>query len=469
MPSTVNSATATPVDGFVQYVGAHRDVFTQEIYMQALPAMRYEQFATRKEELMAQPGMTVTMPKFNALRRGGPLVEGIRMETQRMSQSQIQITVREWGNAVAVTEFLTQTSFFDQMMVASVLLGRDVATVQDLDLRDVLTGGLNKLYGDGTVLSRAAITSGMKFGPTVIYKAVSRLETQNVPKWGNDFYVCIIHPHQLASLRQSPGWINAQMYAGTGGIFFGEAGRWNDVRFISSSHVPNGWSNALDTSTGQYADAGFVPELENGFAGNQTTIYQAVIFGQFAYGLAVALPVGLRDSGIKDFGREHGIAWYGIWGSGLLDTSNSLVIETAGDGALPALLLGKEQLTSTGAKANVRYCPHEHQRVREGHQRGAALRLPRRHPRCHVLGRSPHHPPGQPSGEGLHGSPRPAREVRRRRGRRADQDPRRDHLDVVHRDHWSRHDPARRCSRWRWRQRGVAPHRRHAHLIRRLV
>ena len=333
MPSTVNAGTNTAADGFVQFVGANRDVFTQEIYMQALPNMRYEQFATRKDKLTAQPGTTVIMPKFNNIRRGGPLTEGVRMETQRMSQSQISITVREWGNAIAMTEFLTQTSFYDQMMVASVLLGRDVATVCDLDLRDVLMTGVNKLYGDGTVGARNLVTSGMAFGPGIIYKAVARLETQNVPKWFNDFYVCIIHPHQLASLRQSPGWLNAQMYAGSTAIFFGEAGRWNDVRFISSSHVPNGWSNAVDPITGQYADAGFNPALENGFAGNQTAIYQAVIFGQFAYGLAVALPVGLRDSANKDFGREHGLAWYGIWGSGLLDTNNSLILETAGAGA----------------------------------------------------------------------------------------------------------------------------------------
>jgi hypothetical protein len=53
------------------------------------------------------------------------------------------------------------------------------------------------------------------------------------------------------------------------------------------------------------------------------------MFGEFAFGHAIALPVELRDNGVRDFGREHGLAWYAIWGTGLLETNHSLRIETA--------------------------------------------------------------------------------------------------------------------------------------------
>ena len=48
------------------------------------------------------------------------------------------------------------------------------------------------------------------------------------------------------------------------------------------------------------------------------TFYNAFMLGDNAYGHAISLPVELRDSGILDYGREHGLAWYAIWGLGLV-------------------------------------------------------------------------------------------------------------------------------------------------------
>jgi hypothetical protein len=38
------------------------------------------------------------------------------------------------------------------------------------------------------------------------------------------------------------------------------------------------------------------------------------MIGDNAFGQPIALPVELRDGGVLDFGREHALAWYGIWG-----------------------------------------------------------------------------------------------------------------------------------------------------------
>ena len=57
-------------------------------------------------------------------------------------------------------------------------------------------------------------------------------------------------------------------------------------------------------------------------------IYKATLFGDEYYGVAYSLPVQLRDNGVEDFGREHGLAWYSIWGTGLLHDEYGVVIET---------------------------------------------------------------------------------------------------------------------------------------------
>ena len=196
------------------------------------------------------------------------------------------------------------------------------------ELRDTVRFGTSKVYANGKG-SRNALVPGDLFTTQEVLAASEALETNNSPKWGNDFYVCFAHPHQLIGLRTSAGWINANQYAGSSAIFFGESGRFNDVRFVMTSMMSNGKNSSLD-STGQYADPAYDPLLDPVVtAALGTVVYQAVMFGEYAYGHAIALPVELRDNGIQDFGREHALAWYGIWGQGLLEVNNSVVVETA--------------------------------------------------------------------------------------------------------------------------------------------
>jgi hypothetical protein len=58
-------------------------------------------------------------------------------------------------------------------------------------------------------------------------------------------------------------------------------------------------------------------------------VFKAIIMGEDYFGYAVGLPVELRDGGVVDFGREHSLAWYAIWGSGILHPERAVVVETA--------------------------------------------------------------------------------------------------------------------------------------------
>lgn len=327
MPSVLTTAQTTG-PGFSALLTATRDVYSAEIYFQAQPNLRFDQFATRKEELGTAPGSNIVMPKFGNIKRGGQLTEGVRLQTKSMSMSTINITVAEQGNAIGLTERLLQTSFYDNLAAAAMMLGRDMAIVLDMELRDTVRYGTTKVYANDKG-SRNALAVGDVFTTNEVLTASEAMETNNAPKWGNDFYVCFAHPHQLTGLRKSAGWINAAHYSGVTPIFFGEVGRFNDVRFVSTSMMSNGKNSALDQA-GDYADPGYDPLLDNTVTtALGTVVYQAVMFGEYSYGHAIALPVELRDNGIQDFGREHALAWYSIWGQGLLETKNSLVIETA--------------------------------------------------------------------------------------------------------------------------------------------
>jgi len=47
-------------------------------------------------------------------------------------------------------------------------------------------------------------------------------------------------------------------------------------------------------------------------------VYESIMIGDNAFGHAISLPVELRDGGVLDFGREHALAWYAIWGLGVI-------------------------------------------------------------------------------------------------------------------------------------------------------
>jgi hypothetical protein len=54
------------------------------------------------------------------------------------------------------------------------------------------------------------------------------------------------------------------------------------------------------------------------------------MIGDNAFGQAIALPVELRDGGVIDFGREHGLSWYAIWGFGVITAESRVLINTKG-------------------------------------------------------------------------------------------------------------------------------------------
>jgi N4-gp56 family major capsid protein len=326
MPSVLSTAVANGA-GFNQMLDATRDVFSAEIWFAAMPIMKFDQFTTKKTELGTQPGKTIQIPKYGNIKRGGRLTEGVRIKTNGMSLSNKSVDVGEWGNAVGFSEFLLQTSFYDQLSAASLLLGRDVALVLDMALRDAAMGATNVNYANSKA-SRTTLVAGDVFTTKEVKDGVEELETANSPKWAGEYYICFIHPHQARGLKDDNDWTNASLYSGVQQIFTGEIGRYSDVRFIVTTIMPNGANAALDVN-GQYADPGHDPTLVSGVAGNLTTIYKAIMFGEYSVGHALGLPVELRDNGVEDYGREHGLAWYSIWGQDILENPNIVVIETA--------------------------------------------------------------------------------------------------------------------------------------------
>lgn len=303
--STNRAASNQAVTGAVALPQTILDVYSKDILFHAQPVLRFEQFAVKKTDLQAQPGLTIKMTVYNNLELGKKLEEAVPIETQALSASQREITVYEYGNAVSVTELLLQASFDDTMANAAKLLGMDYAKTMDNELKTTVLSGTQVVYPNGRT-ARNTIEGEDIFNSDVIKDVIEVLATNNVGKYQNDHYVMFIHPHHARGIRNDVEFQNVTTY---GKQYAGEIGRIHDVVFIETTQMP----------------------ILEGAGGGTTPadVYQAVAFGENAYGLATALPVEMRDGGIEDFGRIHKLAWYSIFGTAILEDNNIVRVETA--------------------------------------------------------------------------------------------------------------------------------------------
>jgi N4-gp56 family major capsid protein len=329
MPSAITgtpylAASPTGYTGANQQLGqAIQTIWSKEILFQAMPILRFEQFAVKKTELGVQPGLTINFMRYNNLPNASQLVEGVRMQTVALTASQFSITVAEQGMGVSVTELLLNSSFDDVMASASRLLGRNMATYLDLSARNTLLLASSVIFGysQGATLTPRSTqspydigtpgtsTNGLAgtyyFTPPLVKDAVQTLASKNVPRLG-ETYVNFLAPAQSRRLRDTPEFIEVTKYAAPGNFALGEIGRLFDCVFIETTQI----NQALNT------------------AATPANYYQSVFIGDNAFGHAISLPVELRDGGVLDFGREHALAWYAIWGLGLITDWSVVVANT---------------------------------------------------------------------------------------------------------------------------------------------
>jgi N4-gp56 family major capsid protein len=326
MASQINTVAADN-GALVQLDNAVLEVWSKDILYQAQPQMRFEAVAQKQTELGVLPGNKISFLKFNSLGGSSALTEGTDMETDVMSTSTISITVSEQGKAIAVSEMLLRSSFLNVMDRAATLLGMHYAKNRDSLCRDTLLAGTNLKYSQagGAAASRADLVATSTFNVKLVRDAAEFLATNKAPKFNGDAYICFVHPHQGRCLREDNAWIDVRVYAQPDQIYAGEIGRVEDVRFIETTQVPlvkkatqDIWADGADTGTNTAVAANAA-----------TDVYRAVVVGDYSYGIAESLPVEMRDNGVEDFGRKHSLAYYGIWGMGLIETGHSLILETA--------------------------------------------------------------------------------------------------------------------------------------------
>ena len=335
MPSAITgtpllSASPTGYPGTnSQLSPAIQVIWSKEILFQSMPVLRFEQFAVKKTELGVQPGLQVNFMRYNNLGDATQLVEGVRMQTAALTASQYAITVAEQGYAVAVSELLLNSSFDDVMASSSRLLGRNMAKYLDGSARDTLYTASSVLWATSCqhgADSDAGLALRRRHGgyercrPDHRHQQGPVLhERQRRPRtpwrrWPPRTCPASVRPMSASSTRTSPAVCVTTRSS--------SRSRSTRRRELHARRDRSSQRRRLHRDHPDQADARRPPEQV------RRSSTGALYLGDNAFGHAIALPVELRDGGVLDFGREHALAWYAIWGFGLITDQAVVIAQT---------------------------------------------------------------------------------------------------------------------------------------------
>lgn len=237
----------------------------------AEPYLVHDQFG-QKQPIPQNGGKQIEFRKYSPLPKAlTPLTEGVTPTGQKLTMGVVTAVVNQYGGYIELSDMLIWTAIDNNQVQATKMLAGQAGRTIDTVVREVLVGGTNVQYAEGTHSSRATLDGNDKLTVDCIRKAVRYLKVMNAQKINGDF-VGIIHPDCSYDLMSDPKWVNVKTYSDPDGIYEGEIGKIEGVRFVETSEAKI------------FEDAG----------ANTKDVYATLILGENAYGTTEISGGGLQ-------------------------------------------------------------------------------------------------------------------------------------------------------------------------------
>jgi N4-gp56 family major capsid protein len=169
-----------------------------------------------------------------------PLTETADVDAVAISDTTLNVTMTEYGNAVVTTAKLRGEALAAVDPVAGERISRNAALTVDTLARTALEATTNTV---------ADTTANM--GGADIRAAYLNLSENNVDPFDGEFYLAFIHPRQALDLRAATdlaGWRAPQVYGSDQRkIMTGEIGEFEGFRFVVTNRISTGGSGATGT------------------------------------------------------------------------------------------------------------------------------------------------------------------------------------------------------------------------------
>ena len=206
----------------------------------AEPLLVHDQFG-QKQPIPKNGGKTIEFRKYSPLAKAlTPLTEGVTPDGQKLAVTNLTATVSQYGGYVTLSDVLLLTAIDNNLLQATELLASQAGRTLDTVTREVLQGGTNVMYAQGgsarATLAYTNATTNNNVTFDDIRKAVRALKVQNTPKIKGS-YVAIVHPDVAYDIMSDPKWVNVKTYSDPDGMYEGEIGKIEGVRFVETTEA----------------------------------------------------------------------------------------------------------------------------------------------------------------------------------------------------------------------------------------
>jgi N4-gp56 family major capsid protein len=295
--------------------------FDQIAYFALRAEMLFDAAADIQPVAQSMPGSSVKFTIFSELADAtSTLAETTDLTPTTMADSQVEVTLAEYGNTINTTAKLRGTSFLDVDAVAANLIGYNAGSSIDTVVANVLKAATNVIYGGGgstTPSSNATVQAEDIIEANDVRIATAQLRGSKAQSF-NGMYMGFIHPDVSYDLRRETGaasWRDPHNYVDTAGIYNGEIGAFEAIRFIETPRAP------LDLTGG---------------SASTVDLYQTIIMGRQSLAKAHSITDGngaypkvVRGPVVDSLMRFNPVGWYWLGGYGIFRQAAIRVLNTS--------------------------------------------------------------------------------------------------------------------------------------------
>jgi N4-gp56 family major capsid protein len=221
-------------------VSVDQAAYDRLAYFALRSELLFDQAADVQATNQAMPGSSVIFTIFSELAAAtATLTETSDLTPVAMADSQVTVTLAEYGNTVNTTAKLRGTAFLDVDATAANLIGYNAGLSIDTVVQSILGAGDNVAYATGgasTPTARVDMAVDDILTANDIRKETAALRSANVATF-NGYYMGYIHPDVSYDLRKETGnasWNAPHVNIDTANIYNGEIGTFESVRFIET-------------------------------------------------------------------------------------------------------------------------------------------------------------------------------------------------------------------------------------------
>ena len=295
--------------------------FDQIAYFALRSEMLFDAAADVQPVAQSMPGSSVKFTIFSELADAtSTLAETTDLTPTTMADSQVEVTLAEYGNTINTTAKLRGTSFLDVDAVEANLIGYNAGSSIDTVVANVLKAATNVIYGGGgstTPTTNATVQAEDIIEANDVRIATAQLRGSKAQTF-NGMYMGFIHPDVSYDLRRETGaasWRDPHNYVDTAMIYNGEIGAFESVRFIETPRAP------LDLTGG---------------SASTVDLYQTIIMGRQSLAKAHSITDGngaypkvVRGPVVDSLMRFNPVGWYWLGGYGIFRQAAIRVLNTS--------------------------------------------------------------------------------------------------------------------------------------------